>query len=175
MEQMTIELYETKQYDFEDKIRALEEKLRSTEDKLQKAREDLLAKPSSPVQPAQATAAEIDNETLTAQLKHLQTKISHLEEELEDVRVQAEKDEEGWKAKVDRAKEKEREAVDVVKQLRVDVRTLKEGEGKARVRIQELEGALKENQAALEGVRAEIEGLRGESSVSDLVLPAEAS
>ena len=164
--QATISLYETKQYDLEDRIRTLEDRNRSLEEKLQKAREENEKIPT-PINPSvRVTAAEIDNETLNAQLKHLQNKLNHLEEELDEVRAQAETDLESWKDKLGKARDAERVMVEQVKSLKVEIARLNEQAGGAKARIKEVEGALKENQLALEGARADIEGLRVEAAVS---------
>jgi len=112
-----------------------------------------------------ATAAEIDNETLTAQLKHLQQKLSNLEEELEETRAQAETDAESWKARLAKAKDGERTVLDREREVKEEVKRLQKAAEGAKSRIAELEGALKENNSALEGARAEIESLRGEAAV----------
>ena len=158
-------LYETKQYDFEEKIRSFEERNRALEEKLQKAREEN-EKAVDNSSETRVTAAEIDNETLTAQLRHLQNKINHLEEEMDEVRAQAESDGEALKAKVTKAREAERVAAGNVSSLKTDMKKLNDQAGVARDRIAEVEGALKENQAVLETARADIEGLRGDASVS---------
>ncbi|KAL7420492.1 hypothetical protein Q5752_004442 [Cryptotrichosporon argae] len=115
---------------------------------------------SSPASPRAQTAAEIDNETLTAQVKHLQNKIAHLEDDLDDARAQAEQEVEGWAKKYARAKDDVRAGVEEAARLRADIARLNEHAAGARTRMDELQGALRENQAALEAARAEIEALR---------------
>ncbi|WVQ73438.1 hypothetical protein IAR50_003010 [Cryptococcus sp. DSM 104548] len=166
--QQMISLNETKQYELEERLRELEDKNRSLDEKLQKAREEqeksLLPPSPSTRQREAATAAEIDNETLTAQVKHLQNKLNHLEEEVDEARAQAETDAEAWKTKMNRVKESEKAAREEGGVLRTEIKELKEQANGARGKIGELEGALRENQVALEGARAEIEGLRVEAS-----------
>ncbi|ODO00112.1 hypothetical protein I350_06737 [Cryptococcus amylolentus CBS 6273] len=166
--QQMISLNETKQYELEERLRELEDKNRSLDEKLQKAREEqersLLPPSPSTRQREAATAAEIDNETLTAQVKHLQNKLNHLEEELDEARAQAETDAEAWKTKINRVKESEKAVREEGGVLRTEIKELKEQANGARGKIGELEGALKENQVALEGARAEIESLRVEAS-----------
>lgn len=146
----------------------LEEKSRSLEDKLTKARDDLekAQLPGSPQSAREATAAEIDNETLNAQLKHLQHKMSNLEEELDEARVQADQEAESWKSRLAKAKESEKAVMDRERELKEEVKRLNKAGDGAKARIAELEGALKENRGALETARAEIESLRAEASVS---------
>ena len=162
--QATISLYETKQYEFEDRNRSLEEKVRLLEDRLAKAREEQQASIGSK---EAMTAAEIDNETLTAQLKHFQNRVSSLEEELEEVRTQAETDAESWKARLTKAKDAGQAGVDREKALKESIKKLEKTAAGAKTRIEEMDGALKENRGLLETARAEIESLRSEAAVSD--------
>jgi chromosome segregation ATPase len=143
----------------------LEDKSRLLEEKLAKAREESAPAPESPSVREATTAAEIDNETLTAQLKHLQQKLSNLEEELEETRAQAEADAESWKNRLTKAKDGERAVLDREREIKEEVKRLQKAADGAKSRIAELEGALKENNGALEGARAEIESLRGEAAV----------
>lgn len=136
------------------------------EEKLAKAREEQAQQPGSPQPREAATAAEIDNETLTAQLKHLQQKQSNLEEELEETRAQAEADAESWKNRLSKAKDGERAAMEREREIKEEVRRLQKAAEGAKGRIGELEGALKENNSALEAARADVEGLRGDAAVS---------
>ncbi|KIY32706.1 hypothetical protein I305_04864 [Cryptococcus gattii E566] len=163
-----ISLNESKQFELEERIRELEDKNRSLDEKLQKAREEheraLLPPSPSTRQREAATAAEIDNETLNAQVKHLQNKLNLLEEELEEARAQAETDMETWKGKMNRVKDGEKAAREEIVILKSEIKELKEQANGARGKIGELEGALKENHIALEGARAEIESLRTEAA-----------
>ncbi|WVW85108.1 hypothetical protein I302_107145 [Kwoniella bestiolae CBS 10118] len=166
--QQMISLNETKQYELEERVRELEDRNRLLDEKLQKAREEqekaLLPPSPTTRQREAATAAEIDNETLNAQVKHQSNKISHLEEELDDLRSQAENEAEAWKVKLNRSKDSEKATQEQMVGLRDDIKKLNEQLQGAKGRVNELEGALRENQSALEGARAEIEGLRGEAS-----------
>ncbi|ORX37067.1 hypothetical protein BD324DRAFT_624655 [Kockovaella imperatae] len=162
--QATISLYENKQYDLEDKIRSLEEKSRLLEERLVKAREESEAAAStqSTSKREAISAAEIDNETLNAQLKHFQNRVSILEEELEEAQSRAEADAESWKARINKAKLAEKAHVDKEREAREEIKRLERGANGAKTRIQEIENALKENRGLLEIARAEIESMRGE-------------
>lgn len=112
------------------------------------------------------SAAEIDNETLQTQIVHLQSKISTLEDNLEEARSQLESEAEAWKARLEKARAGEREKSEVARGLKEEIATL-QGQAKgAKGRLGEMEGALAEVRVALEGARSEIEGLRGEAAVS---------
>lgn len=152
----------------------MEEKLLKVKEERDQAQEALAnaATSSSDRTREAVTAAEIDNETLNAQVKHLQNKINHLEEEIEEVRAQAELDADTWQAKVQKAKDGEKKVGEQVVLLKGEISELKIQAGGAKGRIGELEGALKENQAALEVARAEIETLRVEASVSCMTATA---
>jgi CAP-Gly domain-containing linker protein 1 len=165
VDQAAISLYEGKlneaesqRYELEDKIRVLEEKIRKAEEKDKATAAE--AGISSPTIHQGQTAAEIDNETLHEQIKHLQHKLSSLEELL---------DNDAWKARLAKSKEAEGASKEQIKSLKAEVAQLNKDASGAKGRINELEGALKENRAALEGARAEIESLRSEVAVSDLV------
>jgi CAP-Gly domain-containing linker protein 1 len=174
VDQAAISLYEGKlneaesqRYELEDKIRVLEEKIRKAEEKDKATAAE--AGISSPTIHQGQTAAEIDNETLHEQIKHLQHKLSSLEELLDEARSQLESDNDAWKARLAKSKEAEGASKEQIKSLKAEVAQLNKDASGAKGRINELEGALKENRAALEGARAEIESLRSEVAVSDLV------
>ena len=164
--QATISLYENKQYDLEDKIRSLEEKSRLLEDRLAKAREESEAAAAGLSSKQAISAAEIDNETLTAQLKHFQNRVSVLEEELEEVRTQAEADGETWKNRLNKAKASEKAVAEKEREAREEVKKLERAANGAKTRIQEMGEALKENRGLLEVARAEIESMRVDVAVS---------
>lgn len=170
--QATIALYESEKFKLDDKLRTLEEKLAKVKEERDQAQELVSQRPASPSTRAReaASAAEIDNETLTAQVKHLQNKIHNLEEEVDERRAELESEAESWKQKVQKLKDAEKIQVELVKTLRVDIADLKNQNSSAKGRIGELEIALKENQAALEGARAEIETLRVEAGVSAIII-----
>lgn len=162
-------MYESEKFKLDDKIRTLEEKLANAREERDAAQELVAQRPPSPSTRAReaASAAEIDNETLNAQIKHLTNKMHNLEEELDERRAELESEAENWKAKVQKLKDAEKIQVDLVKTLRGEVGDLKSQNSGAKARVTELEVALTENQAALEGARAEIETLRVEAGVSE--------
>jgi chromosome segregation ATPase len=99
-------------------------------------------------------------------VKHLQSKVSNLEEQLEEARGQLESNNDAWKSRLAKAKEAEGASKEQIRSLKAEVVLLNKEQNDAKSRITELEGALKENQVALETARAEIESLRGDASVS---------
>jgi chromosome segregation ATPase len=160
-------LYESEKFKLDDKIRTLEDKLAKVREERDQAQELASQRPPSPSSRARAavSAAEIDNETLNAQVKHLQNKVNNLEEELDERRAELESEAESWKQKVQKVRDAEKIQVELVKSLRGEIGDFKTQTTSAKNRIGELEGALKETQAALEGARAEIESLRVEAAV----------
>lgn len=156
-----IELNENKQFQFEMQIRELEEKLAKAKEEAVAAKEKANAVPADD---KPRTAAEIDNETLTEQIKHLQTRILHLEEQLDDSRGQAETDSDAWQAKYDKSREAEKAVEAELESSKMEITKLNTETATAKDRITELEGALSENQTALESARAEIETLRQEAT-----------
>ncbi|KAI0745313.1 hypothetical protein C8Q76DRAFT_806678 [Earliella scabrosa] len=161
--QETIALYEerlsaadTKRYELEDKIFALEEQLRAP------------ARPLSPATVARqaASAAEIDNEALREQVQHLLNKIAKLEDELEETKVAAETDANTLIERVKKYKDREETVKKELAEGRQEMDRVRKAEDKARLRVEELEEALRENTVALENARADIETLRNE--IADL-------
>lgn len=157
--QETIALYEerlsaaeSKRYEQEDMIVSLREQLRSH------------IRPPSPSSTARiaSSAAQIENETLRDQVSHLQDRVATLEDNLEENRVNADKEDALLREKLKRAKEKE----DALRQQTVDnekeMERMAKSESTARGRVEELEEALRESAVALENAQAEIEGLRFE-------------
>lgn len=142
--------------------------IRTLEEKLAKVSAVKAEAPASPAtaQREATTAAEIDNENLTAQVKHLQNKLSMLEDELEEVRMQAINDAKVADARLAKAKDADRATKEEVARVREEKDSVMRDGVRLKERISELEGALKENAAALEGARAEIESLRVEVAVS---------
>jgi chromosome segregation ATPase len=159
--QQIIELNENKQYQFEEQIRELEEKLAKATEEVAAAKEKANA---APADAKPRTAAEIDNETLTDQIKHLQSRILHLEEQLEDARGQAETDSDAWQAKYNKSREAEKGVEAELQRSQAEITKLNKEAAATKERITELQGALSENQAALESARAEIETLRQEAT-----------
>jgi multidrug efflux pump subunit AcrA (membrane-fusion protein) len=163
LEQETIALYEERisafeaeRYDAETMVQALEEKLRVAS--YQPSPEELSKQAS--------TAAQIDNETLKEQVTHLQQRISHLEDQLEDAQALVEREEEATKSRIARYKEKDTQRQQELDELRRLATSATKSETTARTRVDELEEALRENTAALEDARAEIESLRTDLTVS---------
>ncbi|CAK9784955.1 hypothetical protein CC85DRAFT_315955 [Cutaneotrichosporon oleaginosum] len=156
-----IELNENKQFQFEERIRELEEKLAKAAEEAAVAEAKLNAMPAD-AKPR--TAAEIDNETLTDQIKHLQSRILHLEEQLEDTRGQAETDSDAWQAKYNKSRDAEKAVEAELQRSKAEISKLNKEATATKERIAELQGALSENQAALESARAEIETLRQEAT-----------
>lgn len=163
--QETIALYEerlsaaeSKRYEQEDMIVSLREQLRSH------------IRPPSPSSTARiaSSAAQIENETLRDQVSHLQDKVATLEDNLEENRVNADREDALLREKLKRAKEKE----DALRQQAVDnekeMERMAKSESTARGRVEELEEALRESAVALENAQAEIEGLRFEIAVCRL-------
>lgn len=176
--QDTITLYEerlesayARQSDLESALQSLETQLHQHQTSAASAFP--LAPPSPASMARQAsTAAEIDNENLTAEIKHMTGKIALLEEQMEEMQIQMEKDEERTSKRLERGKEKEeglRKEVEMVRELVEEGKKREEGE---RARRAEVEEALKEGGRALENARAEVESLRAEVAVSRTVLRA---
>lgn len=143
--------------------------IRELEEKLAKATEEAAAAkanvaPAADAKPRAATAAEIDNETLTDQIKHLQSRILHLEEQLEEARGQAETDSDAWMAKLNKSRDAEKAADAELQKSKAEIAKLNGEAAATKERIAELQGALTENQAALESARAEIETLRQDAT-----------
>jgi CAP-Gly domain-containing linker protein 1 len=112
-----------------------------------------------------SAAIQIDNENLTDQVRHLTGKITSLEEMLEDFQVQAEKDETAAKGRLERSKEQEEKLKRDIREARGQTDEVVKLENGARIRIGELEEALKEGAIALENARAELEETRAELAV----------
>ncbi|KAG8709992.1 hypothetical protein FRC09_000365, partial [Ceratobasidium sp. 395] len=159
--QETIALYEerisgmeTRRYELEDTVADLEAKV------AQRA-----ASPGTVARQA-STAAEIDNESLREQVSHLQRRLGLTEDQLEDARVQAEREENAARARVAKAKEAEAAARSECEALKREMEGVRKEDGALKVRVEELVEALRENAVTLEGARADVEGLRAE--VADL-------
>lgn len=155
--QQIIELNESKQISFELQIKDLEEKLAKAEAAARASSDG-----TSPKGPT--TAAEIDNETLTAQVKHLQGRISSLEEQLDEARGQADENSDAWLAKYNKAREGEGKLAEELSSARAEIKAAQAETAARDQRVAELQGALAENQSALEEARAEIEQLRKDAS-----------
>ncbi|KAL5528742.1 hypothetical protein ACEPAF_7879 [Sanghuangporus sanghuang] len=157
--QETIALYEERlaaadgrRYQLEDVIDKLEEQL--------KRRGSLSRSVSSTHDSAEAT--RIDNEALREQVQHLQSKISTLEDMLEDARNSLEREEAIARNRIQRHKENEATLRNEITETRRAMETLAKSESLARAKAEEAEEALRENTMTLENAQAEIEGLRTE-------------
>ncbi|KZT62068.1 hypothetical protein CALCODRAFT_505884 [Calocera cornea HHB12733] len=147
--------HEADRYDLEQQIQALEEQLRNLPD-------GGIA-PTAVAQQAE-TATQIDNEALREQVAHYQSRISKLEDQLEDVQADRLKQEDAYRARIQKAKDQESNARKELENARQEMDGLKKVEEATRNRIEELEIALRESDEALENARAEIEGLRADVS-----------
>ncbi|THG99933.1 hypothetical protein EW026_g2495 [Hermanssonia centrifuga] len=157
--QETIALYEERlsaadgrRYELEDLISSLEEQLR------------MQARPQSPASMARkaSSAMEIDNEALREQVQHLHKKIASLEDALEEAHLTSEREEAAIHEKVAHYKEREESMRGELSDSEKEMERVMKSEESARLRIEEIEEALRENTVALENARAEIEGLRAE-------------
>ncbi|KAL5523490.1 hypothetical protein ACEPAG_7663 [Sanghuangporus baumii] len=157
--QETIALYEERlaaadgrRYQLEDVIDKLEEQINR--------RGSLSRSVSSTHDSAEAT--RIDNEALREQVQHLQSKISTLEDMLEDARNSLEREEAIARNRIQRHKENEAALRNEITETRRAMETLAKSESLARAKAEEAEEALRENTMTLENAQAEIEGLRTE-------------
>lgn len=164
--QETIALYEErlstsemKRYELEDRVQELEE--------LSKKRTQV---GHTSLDGSVDGVSKIDNEMLRDQVSHLQKKIQDLEDQLEDTRANAEKEEAALRSRVQRYKESEASLRAETTDIRKEVESLAKSEAIARGKAEEAEEALRENTFALENARAEIESLRAEVAVSDSTL-----
>lgn len=112
-----------------------------------------------------SSAAEIENEMLRDQVQHLQKKISTLEDTLEDMRAANERDDAAVHDRLKRYKEREEGIRKELAEGRQEAERLRKAEEKARVRVEEVEEAFRENAVTLENARADIETLRAEIAV----------
>jgi chromosome segregation ATPase len=159
--QETIALYEERlntadasRYELEDKIVSLE------------ARNGAQSSPSSSGSRF-TSAAQIDNETLRDQVRHLQKKIGTLEDAIEDRRSTSDKEEAAVRERMKRMKDKEDAMKRELNDGRKEVERMLKLEANARERVQEIEEAFRESTLALENARAEVEGLRAELAVNE--------
>lgn len=164
--QETIALYEErlstsemKRYELEDRVQELEE--------LSKKRTSV---GHTSLDDSVDGVSKIDNEMLRDQVSHLQKKIQDLEDQLEDTRANAEREEAALRSRVQRYKESEASLRSETTEIRKEVESLTKSEAVARAKAEEAEEALRENTFALENARAEIESLRAEVAVSDSTL-----
>ncbi|KDN40486.1 hypothetical protein RSAG8_08106, partial [Rhizoctonia solani AG-8 WAC10335] len=159
--QETIALYEERISGMEGRRYELEELVADLETQV-----ETLKKNGAVPRTGGTTAAEIDNESLREQVSHLQRRLGTLEDQLEDARAQAEREDQSAQARIARAKEGEQTAWKECLELRKEVDNLKRDEGLAKAKIEELVEALREGAVTLETARGDVEGLRAE--VADL-------
>jgi DNA repair exonuclease SbcCD ATPase subunit len=174
---------EAARQEVEDHLQATREELDYARQQLERAQNDTEAlRQSTSLQPSSTdailaaslsagmqteqkeSAVLIDNENLKAELQHTRDRLSHLEEQMDDVRAELE-------AEVEKEKKKRQESVEIGEKLKREMSSLKDmvkqaksEKDKAGQRANELQVALDENQATLEKERAELESLRNESS-----------
>ena len=163
--QETIALYEerlssaeSKRYELEDLVEELEEKLKRR------------ASQTGSVTVQDSEVSKIDNEMLRDQVMHLQSKISGLEDLLEETRTNADKEEANIRLRMQRYRDNEVSMRSDIAEVHKEVEKLSKSEALAREKAEEAEEALRENTLALENARAEIEGLRSEFAVSGNIL-----
>lgn len=146
---------DARRYEIEDTIVSLQEQLRNQ------------GAPQSPSTPSRhgSSATEIDNEALREQIQHLQSKISTLEDALEDTRAAAERDDVAIRDRIKRYKEREEHMRAELVEGRKEVERLSKEEERARLKLEEIGEALRESAVALENAQAEVEGLRNDVAV----------
>ncbi|CAE6445803.1 unnamed protein product [Rhizoctonia solani] len=159
--QETIALYEERISGMEGRRYELEDVVADLESQI-----EALKKNGSVPRPGGTTAAEIDNESLREQVSHLQRRLGTLEDQLEDARAQAEREDESARTRIAKAKEGEQTAWKECLELRKEVDNLKREDELAKAKIEELMEALREGAVTLEAARGDVEGLRAE--VADL-------
>ncbi|GJN91450.1 hypothetical protein Rhopal_004473-T1 [Rhodotorula paludigena] len=111
-----------------------------------------------------SAAQAIDAESARADIAHLRGKVSTLEEQLEDARMQLEQEVTDARERRTKTGEVEQLLKGEIKQLKQAVDRAAQAEQRAQARIQELQAALHESQATLEAERSELEGLRHDAS-----------
>jgi CAP-Gly domain-containing linker protein 1 len=162
--QETIALYEERlssadviRYELEDALAAAKDELRT------RAKEP----PASPGTAARraVSAAEIDNEALREQVQHLQKQLAQLEDQLDDVRADAERGEAAVEDRARRHKDREEAHAKDLEVAHGEIEDLRKAEERAKSKVLDLEDAVREGAEALENARAEIEGLRAEVGV----------
>ena len=162
IDQETIALYEERLNDAECKRFELEDRIALLE-----TRQLHHSEPHSPEPGLHSdSAAQIDNESLRDHVYHLQKKVVALEDKLEEVQATAENEAIVLREKAKRFKEKEETMRRELNQGRKEAEQALKSEAAVRLRLQEIEEALRENTMALEDARAEVEGLRSELAVS---------
>ncbi|KAG2036140.1 hypothetical protein BDR03DRAFT_1057660 [Suillus americanus] len=164
--QETIALYEERLSTADSRRYELEDRVVFLEDQVKKASTPL--SPSAVLQRA-TSAAEIDNENLREQVQHLQRKLATLEDSLEDAHAVSEREEAAVRERIKRFKDKEDVMRNELNEGRKTVEQVLKAEALAKVRVEEVEEALRESTLALENAQAEIEILRSDVAVSGLL------
>ncbi|KAA1472859.1 hypothetical protein DENSPDRAFT_779052 [Dentipellis sp. KUC8613] len=161
-QQETIALYEerlsaaeAKRYELEDSVTSLQEQLRQQTET-----------PSPSGVEFTSYAAQIENETLREQIRHLQRKVAELDDMLEDSRTIADKEEAALRDKIRRHRDKEEILRKQHVESQAELERVLKSEAHVRSRLDEIEEAFREGTVALENARAEIETLRSE--IADL-------
>jgi chromosome segregation ATPase len=139
------------------------ERIRELEDTLAAAQQ---ANQAQAAGEAEGEAAKINRENAEAQIAHLQNRADSLEEQLQQMQLDAQRADEMAKKFSDKAKESDRRLREDLAASREEMAELREQSGKARARTAEVERALKDNGTALEAARAEVERLRSDLAVS---------
>ncbi|KAG1765492.1 hypothetical protein EV702DRAFT_1204525 [Suillus placidus] len=163
--QETIALYEERLSTADSSRYELEDRVVFLEDQVKKASTPL--SPSAVLQRA-TSAAEIDNENLREQVQHLQRKLIALEDSLEDAHAVSEREEAAVRERIKRFKDKEDVMRCELNEGRKTVEQVLKAEALAKVRVEEVEEALRESTLALENAQAEIEILRSDVAVAGL-------
>ncbi|KAG2345466.1 hypothetical protein BDR05DRAFT_981848 [Suillus weaverae] len=163
--QETIALYEERLSTADSSRYELEDRVVFLEDQVKKASTPL--SPSAVLQRA-TSAAEIDNENLREQVQHLQRKLTALEDSLEDAHAVSEREEAAVRERIKRFKDKEDVMRCELNEGRKTVEQVLKAEALAKVRVEEVEEALRESTLALENAQAEIEILRSDVAVAGL-------
>jgi CAP-Gly domain-containing linker protein 1 len=161
--QETIALYEERlsaaeslRYEHEQNISSLEAGLRS-----------MKAGEGSRESASQITlsATQIDNERLQEQLRHYSERCTKLEEKLEDARATLDRDGHTYQEKIAQLRHDDGQRKKDLVAKSMEVEQLMKSEGLVRLRVEEIEEALRESTVALENTRAELEMLRAELAV----------
>ena len=112
------------------------------------------------------SATQIDNERLQEQLRHYSEKCTRLEEKLEDARATLERDGHTYQEKIAQLRHDDAQRKRDLAIKTKEVEQLIKSEGLVRLRVEEVEEALRESTVALENTRAELEMLRAELAVN---------
>lgn len=157
-----------RQFQQDTALRELEDKLAEAGRKLQQVESAAAgAKGDSKEQKKEAeTAAEIENEDLRAQVEHQTKKIASLEDQIEELQVQSEKETEVLLKTQEKHLINEKKHKEEVALFKTDVKTLREQVTKGKERIEELEMALRDQGRTLAGAQGEVEARREELAVS---------